>query len=43
MGSLVLDNYIINDSKKDIIIQIGNAVVCRFAYHLGKYLINTLQ
>lgn len=37
------DEYIIEGSKKDIIIQIGNAVACRFAYHLGKYLINILQ
>ena len=37
------DNFIIEGSKKDIIMQIGNAVACRFGYHLGKYLINTLQ
>ena len=37
------DDYIIIGSKKDIIMQIGNAVPCRFAYHLGKYMINTLQ
>jgi DNA (cytosine-5)-methyltransferase 1 len=37
------DSYIIDGSKKDIIMQIGNAVACRFAYHLGKYMINTLQ
>jgi DNA (cytosine-5)-methyltransferase 1 len=37
------DNYIIDGSNKDIIMQIGNAVACRFAYHLGKYIINTLQ
>lgn len=37
------DDYIIEGSKKDVIIQIGNAVACRFAYHLGKYLINILQ
>ena len=37
------DDYIINGSNKDIIMQIGNAVACRFAYHLGKYIINTLQ
>jgi DNA (cytosine-5)-methyltransferase 1 len=36
------DNYIIDGSNKDIIMQIGNAVACRFAYHLGKYIINTL-
>jgi len=37
------DNYIIVGSNKEIIMQIGNAVACKFAYHLGKYLINTLQ
>lgn len=37
------DNYIIEGSKKDIIIQIGNAVACKLAYHLGKYLIRTLS
>jgi DNA (cytosine-5)-methyltransferase 1 len=37
------DSYIIEGSNKDIIMQIGNAVACRFAYHLGKYITNTLQ
>ena len=37
------DDYVIEGTKKDIIMQIGNAVACKFAYHLGKYLINTLQ
>jgi DNA (cytosine-5)-methyltransferase 1 len=37
------DNYVIEGSKKDIIIQIGNAVACKFAYYLGKYLIRTLS
>lgn len=37
------DDYIIEGSNKDVITQIGNAVACRFAYHLGKYIINTLQ
>lgn len=32
------DDYEILGSRKDIIIQIGNAVACRFAYHLGKYI-----
>lgn len=32
------DDYIILGSKKDAIIQIGNAVACRFAYHLGKHI-----
>jgi DNA (cytosine-5)-methyltransferase 1 len=37
------DNYIIDGSNKDIIMQIGNAVPCKLAYYLGKYLINILQ
>jgi DNA (cytosine-5)-methyltransferase 1 len=37
------DNYVIEGSKKDIIIQIGNAVACKFAYYLGKYLIRTIN
>ena len=37
------DDYILEGSKKDIIMQIGNAVACKFAYHLGKYITNTLQ
>jgi len=37
------DDYILEGSKKDIIMQIGNAVACRFAYHLGKYIQNTLN
>jgi DNA (cytosine-5)-methyltransferase 1 len=32
------DNYIIEGSKKDIIMQIGNAVVCKFAKHLGLHI-----
>lgn len=34
------DNYILDGSKKDVIMQIGNAVPCRFAYHIGKHIIN---
>jgi DNA (cytosine-5)-methyltransferase 1 len=37
------DNYILEGSKKDVIIQIGNAVACRFAYHLGKHVFSILQ
>ena len=37
------DDYILEGSKKDIIMQIGNAVACKFAYHLGKYISNILQ
>lgn len=37
------DDYVIDGSNKDIIMQIGNAVACKFAYYLGKYIINTLQ
>lgn len=36
------DNYIIEGSNKDIIMQIGNAVACKFAYYLGKYIMNYL-
>jgi len=37
------DDFELVGSKKDVIMQIGNAVASRFAYHLGKYIINTLQ
>ena len=37
------DDYILKGTKKDQIMQIGNAVACRFAYHLGKYLQLLLQ
>lgn len=37
------DDYILEGSKKDKIMQIGNAVACRFAYHLGRHLIQTLS
>lgn len=37
------DNYIIKGNNKEIIMQIGNAVACKFAYHLGKYIIKILQ
>ena len=37
------DSYVIEGSNKDIIMQIGNAVACRFAYHLGKYITGTLD
>jgi len=37
------DDYILIGTKKDIIMQIGNAVASRFAYHLGKYIVNILQ
>lgn len=37
------DDYVICGSNKDIIMQIGNAVACRFAYHLGGYIINMLH
>lgn len=37
------DDYDFSGTNKDIIIQIGNAVACRFAYHLGKYIIKILQ
>jgi len=37
------DDYVLEGSKKEIIMQIGNAVACKFAYHLGKHIIKTLQ
>jgi len=37
------DDYNLEGSRKDIIIQIGNAVACKFAYHLGLYISNILQ
>lgn len=38
------DDYYLEGNKKEQIMQIGNnAVACKFAYHLGKYLINTLR
>tara|TARA_B100001093_G_scaffold172563_1_gene165380 strand:+ start:980 stop:2200 length:1221 start_codon:yes stop_codon:yes gene_type:complete len=36
------DNFILAGNKKDQIMQIGNAVASRFAYHLGKHIVNTL-
>jgi DNA (cytosine-5)-methyltransferase 1 len=33
------DEYILEGSKKDIIMQIGNAVACKFAYYLGLHII----
>lgn len=32
------DDYILSGSNKNVIIQIGNAVACRFAYHLGLHI-----
>jgi DNA (cytosine-5)-methyltransferase 1 len=37
------DDYTLNGSKKDIITQIGNAVPCRLAYHIGRYIINMIS
>ena len=37
------DEFILDGSNRDKIIQIGNAVASRFAYHLGKHLINILK
>ena len=36
------DSYILEGSKKDVIMQIGNAVACKFAYHLGNHIIDML-
>jgi DNA (cytosine-5)-methyltransferase 1 len=37
------DDYILRGTNKEMIMQIGNAVASRFAYHLGKYIIKILQ
>ena len=37
------DDYIIKGNNKDVIMQIGNAVACKFAKYIGKYLIKTLR
>lgn len=37
------DDYILEGSKKDVIMQIGNAVACRFAFHLGNYMKSMLS
>lgn len=37
------DDYIIEGSNKDIIIQIGNALPCKLAYHLGFFIIKSLN
>lgn len=37
------DDYILEGSNREKIMQIGNAVACKFAYHLGKHLISILQ
>jgi len=37
------DDYILEGSKKDVIMQIGNAVAVKFAYHLGKHIIKLIK
>lgn len=37
------DNFIIEGNKKEIIMQIGNAVPCNFAFHLGNYIKNLIN
>jgi DNA (cytosine-5)-methyltransferase 1 len=37
------DDFVLVGNKKDQIMQIGNAVASRFAYHLGKHIISILQ
>ena len=37
------DDYTLIGNKKEQIMQIGNAVACKFAGHLGKYVKNILQ
>jgi DNA (cytosine-5)-methyltransferase 1 len=37
------DDFILQGDYKEQVMQIGNAVASRFSYHIGKYVINTLQ
>jgi len=37
------DDFVLEGSNKEKVMQIGNAVASRFAYHLGKHIINILQ
>ena len=37
------DDFVLIGNKKEQIMQIGNAVASRFAYHLGKHIISILQ
>ena len=37
------DDYVIVGNYKDVVMQIGNAVACKFAKFLGVYLINMLD
>jgi len=37
------DSFILEGSKKDIITQIGNAVACKFAYHIGLHVQKMLK
>jgi len=37
------DSFVMCGSKKDQIVQLGNAVACRFAFHLGRHLTTLLQ
>lgn len=37
------DSYILCGTKKDQVMQLGNAVPCRFAFHLGRHLKTLLQ
>jgi DNA (cytosine-5)-methyltransferase 1 len=37
------DDYVFKGTKKDVIIQIGNAVACKFAYHVGIHIKNIIE
>lgn len=37
------DSYVLDGSKKDVIMQIGNAVACKFAYHLGNHILKSFN
>ena len=37
------DDYYLDGNKKEQIMQIGNAVACKFAYHLGRHVMSILR
>jgi len=37
------DDYTIEGTHKDVIMQIGNAVPCKLAYYIGKHILHTLS
>jgi DNA (cytosine-5)-methyltransferase 1 len=37
------NNFVLEGNRKDKIMQIGNAVACKFAYHIANHISNILQ